>query len=39
MVHGSEPKPEPMDNETFDAMVEVSAELEARQMNGHGRTG
>jgi hypothetical protein len=37
-VHGAEPKPEAMDNDTFDRMVEASAELEARQLNGR-RTG
>jgi hypothetical protein len=35
-VHGGEPKAEPMDDAVFDAMVEASAELEARQLSGHG---
>jgi hypothetical protein len=33
-VHGSAPKPEAPDDIEFERMVEASAELEARQMNG-----
>jgi hypothetical protein len=29
-VHGAEPKPEPPGDDEFDAMLDASAELEAR---------
>jgi hypothetical protein len=32
-THGAEPKPEPPTDEEFDEMLELSAELEARQLS------
>jgi hypothetical protein len=32
-VHGAEPKPQPPSDQEFDEMLELSAELEARQLS------
>jgi len=38
-AHGGEPKPEAPSNDEFDAMIEASAEAEARKLSGHKSNG